>query len=96
MRVAPQKEPESFSMNLKGKLLTTLTLKNYTHNSSEQATNGNNGKIFIGHGHSDIWRTLKDFIVDTLRLPYDEFNRISPAGKATSCTATGNLDHSLI
>jgi len=40
-------------------------------------------KIFIGHGHSDAWRALKDFIVDDLHLTYDEFNRIPIAGKAT-------------
>ena len=46
--------------------------------------NNENKKIFIGHGGSDIWRELKDFIVETLGLEYEEFNRISPAGKATS------------
>ncbi len=43
-----------------------------------------NNKIFIGHGRSNIWRELKDFIVETLGLEYEEFNRISPAGEATS------------
>jgi predicted nucleotide-binding protein len=37
-------------------------------------------KIFIGHGHSLVWRELKDFIVDELKLPYDEFNAQSAAG----------------
>ena len=42
---------------------------------------GNIGdKIFIGHGHSLIWRELKDFINERLELPYDEFNRVSIAG----------------
>ena len=36
--------------------------------------------IFIGHGRSPVWRDLKDFIQDRLRLPYDEFNRIPVAG----------------
>ena len=51
---------------------------------SNDTTNNENKKIFIGHGHSDIWLRLKDFIVETLELEYEEFNRISPAGKATS------------
>lgn len=41
------------------------------------------GKIFIGHGRSPTWREVKDFIVERLRLPYDEFNRESVAGVAT-------------
>lgn len=39
--------------------------------------------VFIGHGRSQLWRQLKDFIQDRLRLPYDEFNRVSPAGTTT-------------
>lgn len=41
------------------------------------------GKIFLGHGRSPQWKTLKDFLVDRLKLEYDEFNRESPAGKTT-------------
>lgn len=52
--------------------------------TSNGTTNNENKKIFIGHGRSHVWRELKDFIEDTLKLPYEEFNRISPAGKATS------------
>jgi predicted nucleotide-binding protein len=37
--------------------------------------------IFIGHGHSQDWRELKDFISDRLKLPWDEFNRVPVAGK---------------
>lgn len=41
------------------------------------------GKIFIGHGRSQAWRDLKDFIQDRLRLTWDEFNREPNAGKST-------------
>lgn len=37
-------------------------------------------KIFIGHGHSPIWRELKDFIQDKLKLKYEEYNSTSVAG----------------
>ena len=37
-------------------------------------------KVFIGHGRSPLWRELKDFIVDRLNLPVDEFNRVPVAG----------------
>jgi hypothetical protein len=40
-------------------------------------------KIFIGHGKSPLWRELKDFLKDKLNLDWEEFNRVSPAGKAT-------------
>ena len=36
--------------------------------------------IFIGHGRSQDWRELKDFISDKLKLPWDEFNRVPVAG----------------
>ena len=87
IRAFKQEFPKLFGF--KDNLGTQLTLKEYVHDNSEQAvnndtTNNGNRKIFIGHGRSDIWRELKDFIVETLGLEYEEFNRISPAGKATS------------
>jgi predicted nucleotide-binding protein len=36
--------------------------------------------IFIGHGHSEIWKDLRDFIRDRLQIQLEEFNRVSPAG----------------
>ena len=41
-------------------------------------------RVFIGHGHSDLWRELKDFIVEKLHLEYDEFNREPTAGMSTT------------
>jgi hypothetical protein len=41
-------------------------------------------KVFIGHGRSPIWRELKDFLQDRLTLPWEEFNRESVSGIATS------------
>ena len=64
----------------------SLELYEELPNNTQQPMNNDtvsneNKKIFIGHGGSDIWRELKDFIVETLGLEYEEFNRISPAGK---------------
>ena len=64
----------------------SLELYEELPNNTQQPTNrdtmnNENKKIFIGHGGSHIWRELKDFIVETLGLEYEEFNRISPAGK---------------
>ncbi len=59
-------------------------LPNNTQQPTNQDTMDNeNKKIFIGHGGSPMWRELKDFIEDTLKLPCAEFNRISPAGYST-------------
>ena len=44
----------------------------------QAATVGTN--VFIGHGRSPLWRELKDFIEDRLKLPVDEFNRVPVAG----------------
>ena len=60
-------------------------LPNNTQQTANNDTmNNENKKIFIGHGGSHIWRELKDFIVETLGLEYEEFNRISAVGKPTS------------
>lgn len=41
-------------------------------------------RIVIGHGRSPLWRELKDFVADRLKLSWDEFNRVSVAGVATT------------
>jgi hypothetical protein len=51
-----------------------------TAETTSQPANPGAAKIFIGHGHSWVWRDLKDFIVERLGLPYDEFNAQSVAG----------------
>jgi predicted nucleotide-binding protein len=49
-------------------------------------------KIFIGHGRSEQWRILKDFLHERLNLPYEEFNRISVAGINTQERLSEMLD----
>lgn len=36
--------------------------------------------VFIGHGRSPVWKDLRDFVRERLRLPWDEFNRVPVAG----------------
>lgn len=50
-------------------------------------------RIFIGHGRSDQWRILKDFLGDRLGLHYDEFNRVSTAGLNTQERLSEMLRH---
>ena len=52
--------------------------------TNQDTVNNENKKYFIGHGGSDIWEVLRDFLENTLKLPYEEFNRIPQAGKITS------------
>jgi predicted nucleotide-binding protein len=47
----------------------------YSRRKQEMGTN-----VFIGHGRSPVWRDLKDFVQDRLKLPWDEFNRIPVVG----------------
>jgi predicted nucleotide-binding protein len=48
--------------------------------------------VVIGHGRSLVWRELKDFIEARLRLPVDEFNRVSVAGVPTIARLSEMLD----
>ena len=48
--------------------------------------------VFIGHGRSLVWRDLKDFIKDRLRLPHDEFNRVPVAGITNIARLSEMLD----
>ena len=48
--------------------------------------------VFIGHGRSQDWRELKDFINDKLKLPWDEFNRVPIAGIANIARLEQMLD----
>ncbi len=52
------------------------SLENRVVKSKTQGTH-----IFIGHGHSPLWREFKDFVKDRLNLKWDEFNRIPVAGR---------------
>ena len=44
----------------------------------------NPDRIFIGHGRSPAWREVKDFLQERLGLAWEEFNRESAAGIATT------------
>ena len=48
--------------------------------------------IFIGHGHSPVWRELKDFLQDRLELSVDEYTRVSNAGRTTQYRLSEMMD----
>lgn len=41
------------------------------------------GKVFIGHGRSTVWKDLRDFLTNSLRLEITEFDHEPVAGLAT-------------
>lgn len=61
---------------------------------SRQERIGN--RVFIGHGQSSLWRELKDFVEDRLRLKWDEFNRIPVAGRTNIERLSEMLDSASI
>ena len=67
-----------------------------THLSRQQRQRRVNGvvgsNVFIGHGHSQIWRELKDFIEDRLGLPVDEFDGVPTAGASITDRLSKMLD----
>jgi hypothetical protein len=46
----------------------------------ERSTRQQTKNVFIGHGHSSQWQSLRDFIEMELHLRWDEFNRLPIAG----------------
>ena len=52
--------------------------------------------VFIGHGKSPLWKELRDFIRDRVKLPWDEFNRVPVAGIPTSVRLGEMLDSAAI
>ena len=57
-----------------------------------RATSVSGTNVFIGHGHSQIWRELKDFIEDRLGLPVDEFDGVPTAGVTITDRLSKMLD----
>lgn len=52
------------------------------------------GRVFIGHGRSHVWKDLKDFLQDRLNLKWEEFNREASAGFSTKERLEAMLDNS--
>ncbi|MBD2510873.1 nucleotide-binding protein [Nostoc muscorum FACHB-395] len=74
------------------RLALHLTKKSRTYMYSSQPGT----HIFIGHGRSLLWRDLKDFISERLKLPWDEFNRVPIAGITNTVRLSQMLDSAAI
>jgi hypothetical protein len=61
--------------------MTTQVISHLERRARAQARAERVGtNVFIGHGRSPLWRDLKDYVRDRLKLPHDEFNRVPVAG----------------
>jgi len=73
----------NYSAILKRLLIQTNKFLFEAQQAFRVSYNDDQGKVFIGHGRSPVWREFKDFIADRLGLPWDEFNRDPIAGMMT-------------
>jgi hypothetical protein len=64
------------------------------HELADHSTLRRAERVFIGHGRSLIWRELKDFLQERLRLPWEGFNRESTAGVTTTARLQEMVDRS--
>jgi len=79
--ISPLADPREF---LESEVAKISSLVNELNKSAAKVLSGNTeGKVFIGHGQSPLWRELKDFLSDRLNLKWDEFNREAVAGLST-------------
>jgi len=74
-------------LELQGGKIDSDSLKSTTTRKPSVGTN-----VVIGHGRSLVWRELKDFIEDRLRLAVDEFNSVPVAGVPTIVRLSDMLD----
>jgi predicted nucleotide-binding protein len=90
-RIAAAHQPAAHCRELAGRLEKLAThLSRVAKSDLRVARIGTN--VFIGHGRSSVWRDLKDFIQDRLRLPWDEFNRVPVAGITNIARLSEMLD----
>ena len=80
--------------------LAKVARKAYSHierTTKKQAANSRVGtNVFIGHGRSNCWRSLRDFIQERVHLPWDEFNRVPVAGTTNIARLSEMLDAAAI
>ena len=71
-------------------------LRSNTARPTSAITQKRGNRVCICHGRSLTWMELKDFIQHRLELPWDEFNRVSVAGVATTTRLSEMLDESAV
>lgn len=90
-RITAAHQPAAHCRELAGQLNKLAAHLSRVAKSDQRASRiGTN--VFIGHGRSPVWRDLKDFVQDRLRLPWDEFNRVPVAGITNIARLSEMLD----
>jgi predicted nucleotide-binding protein len=87
--------PKNSAVNLRKiaiRLARHLENKNRAH--VQKITPGTH--VFIGHGRSYLWKDVKDFIAERMKLPWDEFNRVPVAGITNITRLSEMLDSAAI
>lgn len=102
LRLAPHQEVLAQLAHVKSTEETLRKLSNYasyftnhiamTDAAKQETSRMSGSKVFIGHGRSDEWRKLADFLQNRLSLEWDEFNRVSVAGLANTARLSAMLD----
>lgn len=75
-------------------LTATITKLKQSVPTAQNSDRIEGDNIFIGHGRSPVWRELKDFLVERLGLPWDEFNRVPVPGISNKERLSAMLDGS--
>jgi predicted nucleotide-binding protein len=65
------------------------------HNALIKSKRKKAERVFIGHGRSQTWLELKDFLQDRVKLKWEEFNRQPAAGLTTVLRLQEMLDASV-
>jgi len=89
-----EKEKRVFGNEFKLESLNAVMLAakyQYETGMLKKSTSGE--RVFIGHGRSPMWRELKDYVNDKLKLPWDEFNRTPVAGLPTTARLSDMLNN---
>lgn len=89
-----EKERKVFGNQIKLESLNAVILAakyQYENGLFNKSTSGE--RVFIGHGRSQMWRELKDYVNDSLKLPWDEFNRTPVAGLPTTARLSDMLNN---
>jgi predicted nucleotide-binding protein len=69
-------------------------LQNRKDDRKANRTNPASKRVFIGHGHSNDWKDIREFLKDRCGLEFEEFNRQPAAGKSTKERLEEMLDAS--
>ena len=76
--------------------LSRLSRQAQRHFSRQGRPDASGTSVFVGHGRSPIWRELKDFLTERLRLQVDEFNRVPVAGVTNTVRLSELMDSAMM